>query len=212
MSGVRVQSGAVEPVQVYVQDAAGDALPGLTDLYLRIRRDSDGKFLDWNDSTFKSAGWTTLDLPLTEADAALAPGIYEVPGGVDTGSWTNANPDDNYLVYPLQSPGTNARLPGPGELKVGQWVDRLDVDVSTRLAVGDSVATLTSGTATVGEVLNLLRQMITNRLEEQHGSPGLIRLYLDDGTSVRFTWQVRPETGNVIGEIMGSPARRGAAT
>lgn len=120
---VRVQTGTTEPVQVYVTDRAGDALTGKTDLFVRVRRESDGLFLDFDDWTFKAAAWTERDRGLTEVDASLVPGLYELPSGIETGSFTNANADDNLVIYPVQTPGTDAVLPSPGEMKIGQFVD-----------------------------------------------------------------------------------------
>ncbi len=128
-----VQTGAVEPIQVYIVDAAGQSLTGLTDLYVRVRRFSDGFYLDWNDDTFKSSGWTTLDQLLSEVDATNLPGVYEVSGGFDTSAITNPSADDTYTVYPLQTPGTNAKVPSPAEIKMGRWVDDVD-DILTDTA------------------------------------------------------------------------------
>lgn len=132
MSVVRIQTGATEPIEVFAVDSLGVALTGLTDLYVRIRRASDGKFLDWADMTFKSVGWTTLNKVLAELNATNAPGLYGVTGGINTGSITNVIANDTYTVYPLQTPGTTARLPGPGQLEMGSWADKLDAAVSTR--------------------------------------------------------------------------------
>lgn len=117
---VRIQTGDTEPVALFVLATAGGPLTGATDLFVRVRR-GDGEYLDWADDTFKAAGWTTLDELLVESDAANAPGVYEVTGGLDTGAITNPNADDNYLIIPSQSPGVTATLPPPGEIKVGQW-------------------------------------------------------------------------------------------
>lgn len=122
---VRIQTGDSEPIQIFVVDEDADALTGLTDLFVRLRRDSDGEYFDWDDSTFKAAGWTERDKLLVEVDSSLAPGLYEVSGGFDSSSITNITADDTYQVIPLQTPGTDARLPGPGEIKIGQWVDGL---------------------------------------------------------------------------------------
>jgi hypothetical protein len=123
---VRIQTGDTEPLQVYVVDDSALPLTGLTDLFVRIRRESDGAFFDWDDSTFKAAAWTEQDRVLVELDATYAPGLYEVSGGFDTSVITNLVADDTYQVIPLQTPGTNARLPAPGEIKVGQWVDNVE--------------------------------------------------------------------------------------
>lgn len=63
-----------------------------------------------------------------------------------------------------------------------------------------------------GGALLLSRMMTTNRLEEQAGSPGNMRLFLDDAATVGLTWVIRPQTGDVTGEILNAPARRAGAT
>jgi hypothetical protein len=123
---VSVLTGATEPIRVYAVNQAGKPLTGLTDLYVRLRRNSDGYFLDWNDLTFKASGWTTLNRVLTEIDATNLAGNYQVSGGLNTGSITNAVTNDIYTVYPLQTPGTNARLPAPDEMRMGRWVDQVN--------------------------------------------------------------------------------------
>lgn len=128
----RIQTGATEPIEVYAVSAAGVPLTGLTDLYVRIRRASDGFFLDWTGMTFKNSGWTTLSQVLTQLSATNAPGLYGVTGGLNTGSITNPTANDTYTVYPLQTPGVNARLGAPSQIEVGAWADRLDANVSTR--------------------------------------------------------------------------------
>jgi hypothetical protein len=128
---VWVQTGAVEPIQTYIVDVVGTPITGLTDLYVRLRR-LNGHFLDWSDMTFKAAGWTTLDKLLTEQDAVNAPGLYEVTGGLDTSALTNAVDDDVYTVITRQTPGTNAIVPAPEELRVGRWADDI-ADIKVRI-------------------------------------------------------------------------------
>ena len=139
MSGVRIQSGETEPIQVYVLDALGNPLTGLTDLYVRLRRASDGQFLDWADDTFKAAGWTTLGQLLTEQDATNAPGVYEVTGGLNTSALTNAASEDVYTVVPYQTPGTTAVLPAPEELHVGAWADQVGLLANVSVTATDTV-------------------------------------------------------------------------
>ena len=111
-----VTPNSVEGIVVYVTDAFSAALSGKTDLYVRIRRGSDGFFLDWSDSTFKNSGWTTLDQLLTEQDAVLSQGTYEAI--LDLSVITNLDDPEDLIVIPSQTPGTDAVLPGPAELLV----------------------------------------------------------------------------------------------
>ncbi len=133
MTALRITTGTVEPIQILAADVLGAPLPGKTDLFVRVRRDSDGFYLDWADLVFKAAGWTTRDQLLTEQDAVLAPGLYAVTGGLDTATFTD---DPDLLIISLQTPGTDAVLPTPAELKVGQYVD----DIPTTLAHADFAA------------------------------------------------------------------------
>ena len=152
MSNTRIQTGATETLQVYAVNVRGKALTGLTDLYMRIRRSSNGQFLDWSDMTFKSSGIVAINKILTEMDVSLAPGMYKVTGDFNTSLLTNALPNDSYLIIPLQTPGTTAYLPGPGQIDVGGWVDSA-VAASAKI---DSVATLTPNLAVTGSLLDRL--------------------------------------------------------
>lgn len=114
-----------EPIKVKAKTKIGNDLTGATDLYVRIMRCSDDFFLDWDDMTFKSSGWTTINKLLTEVDATNAPGLYKVTGGFDTSLLTNPTADDNLIVMAVQTPGTNAVLPECEELKIDQYLTQL---------------------------------------------------------------------------------------
>jgi len=228
---VRVQSTVTEPIQAIVRDATGALLTGLSDLYVRLRRESDGFYLDWADDTFKAAGWTTLDKSLTELDAVRSPGLYGVTGGLNLAAITNAVPNDNYLVSPLQTPGTNAVLPEPGELKIDQWI-HTPADVATYLettgpnphgtgawtgstagAVAAAVWSLDISTnanldTQSGGQLNFIRQIMDNKMEETFGAPGLVRVWDDANISVIRTWQTADLTGGGVVGVVGAVARK----
>ena len=128
---VRIKTGDTENIEVgFIRNTSGAKITGLTDLFIRVKR-SNGDFLDWSDNTFKASGWTTINRLMVETNEAS---IYELVGGFNTSLITNANANDNYIVIPLQTPGTNAVLPDPGELKVGQWVDTIPADVDAELS------------------------------------------------------------------------------
>jgi hypothetical protein len=128
------RTGEIEQIRIYAVDGDSNPLTGLSDLYIRLERASDGFLYDWNDSTWKSTGWTTLSQALSELDATNLPGVYELTGGFDPTAATNENASDVYTVYPLQTPGTNARLPGPGAFRVGYWVDEIFADLPDDVA------------------------------------------------------------------------------
>jgi len=138
MSTVRIQTDATERIQVTVLDGSLDPITGKTDILLSIMRVSDGWSYDFNDDTFKNAGWTTRREAMTEVSASLAPGDYRYD--FDTSAITNRTADDTYMIYVEQSPGTDAKnMPQTGEIKEGQWPDRLDAGVSSRAVAGDEM-------------------------------------------------------------------------
>ncbi len=60
--------------------------------------------------------------------------------------------------------------------------------------------------------LNFVRMLSTNRLEATPGDPGSLVLYMDDGTTVRYTYTLRDYLGGAVIDSTGSPARRGTGT
>lgn len=140
----RIRTGNVEPVEVYITNRRSEPLTGLTSIYVRVRRVSDGYYLDWNDLTFKNTGWTTLNQITTEVDATNFPGLYKVTGGLDTSSITNPTADDDYQILTLESPADEAVVPPPALLRVGQWVDQIDTvwdKLPTNYIMGSGVQT-----------------------------------------------------------------------
>jgi len=122
METIRIQTGATERIVALALNGSLVPLTGLTDLVIAIQRVSDGQWFDWNDLTFKAAGWTTRQLAMTEISASLAPGQYRTD--FVTSTITNPTADDAYLITVTQTPGTTVKnVPQVGELKVGQYVD-----------------------------------------------------------------------------------------
>lgn len=131
MNSVRIQTGATERIEVLCLDATRAPVTGKTDIYIQIRRVSDGFFYDFFDDTFKSTGWTDRLQQLTETDATNDAGNYHYDW--DTSDIFNETDDDTYQVRALQTPGTDvANLPQTGEIKLGQYVDDIDVAISSR--------------------------------------------------------------------------------
>lgn len=203
MSFVPVDSGVVERVWYLARDSAGAALTGVTDLRVAVMR-SDGQFLDFSDSTFKTEGAVvTLRQTLVEASATGVPGLYYADLPVLA--------DALYLPYVDQSPGTSVSgLPGVTELRVGQVPTAAAVAAVPAGVWARPEGTPTSGTMGFAQVLQ--RKWITNRNEVDTTSSGRERLWDDDGTTVLYTWTLRDGAGAAITAPTGSPARRGAAT
>lgn len=136
---VYVRQTDPETIVLDVRDEAGEPLTGATGVLVRVRRDSDGQYFDWDDATYKASGWTTRDATATELDASSAPGLYGVAGGYPTPTVTNSVPDDRYLVIPCNSGAADtedAVLPPPAEFRVGFWADAVGLDAVVSATIG----------------------------------------------------------------------------
>lgn len=71
-----IENGNTERLRATALDGSGAFVTGLSDVLIEIRRESDGFYLDFNDSTFKSTGWTTRQQAMTELNATYSPGAY----------------------------------------------------------------------------------------------------------------------------------------
>jgi hypothetical protein len=135
MSTVRIQTGQKEPVLTIVLDSSGDLLINKTDIKLRIRRLSDGYYLDWSDNIFKT-GASVVDMlvALEEISATYSPGEYrlnttEHVKGFDPSSISNVVDNDVYFLISIQDGGTDAsNMPQTGSIKVGDYVDNIQLD------------------------------------------------------------------------------------
>lgn len=125
MSGIAyIKTGATERIEALALDGNLDPLTGLTDLLIAIRRVSDDFFYDFDDDTFKAAGWTDRQLAMTEIDAVNAEGEYAYD--FDTSVITNPVAYDTYMFRVEQDPGTDvANVPLTGQVKVGLFLDGL---------------------------------------------------------------------------------------
>ena len=63
--------------RVLVPDANGGGKTGLSDVSLSVQDLSDDDWLDFNDNTFKAAGWTTRTVNMSEVSATLDAGRYK---------------------------------------------------------------------------------------------------------------------------------------
>lgn len=124
-----IQHGNIEPIIVFAIGADGDPLPGKTDIKVKIRRQSDGKYFDWSDNTFKvGASVSQMLQALEEVQATYSPGEYRLNtvvhvNGFNTSLVTNPISDDTYFVVADQDGGSDAvNLPQTGEIKVGTFV------------------------------------------------------------------------------------------
>jgi hypothetical protein len=202
-------------------------LTGKTDLKLKIYRQSDGRYLDFADQTFKPALSVTLMLQsLTEVDAVNLSGLYRYL--FNTAAIINPMANDVYTIEVLQTPGTDvANLPIEGEIHVGNWLDRVDVNVSSRMPSGpltvtvDAASRLAIADAVWNELLashtiagsasqfvTLIQKLLRNRLELTNGNINNWILYDDDSATPLLKWNVTDVNGTSIAISAGVPARR----
>lgn len=150
---VRVQTGAIEPIEAMALDIFGEPLTGKTDIKVWIRRISDNFYYDWSNNTFESSP-AQLSQELVEISSSKSPGeyrLYSPPyhiNGFDTGAPTNKVMDDTYEITVDQVGGSDvSNLPEIGEIKVGQFVDDIpDFNAFERAEIKEVLGITGTGT------------------------------------------------------------------
>lgn len=79
-----------------IYDAQGDPISSSTDLNIKIKRDADDYFYDFDDNTFKASEHTTVNGQMSEINNTIVPGEYEK--SVDVSSWS-AGVYTGYVEY-----------------------------------------------------------------------------------------------------------------
>ena len=169
MSSHVVSPRQVIPLVLTVSKAGSGGVTGLTPT-VQLYRSSDGFYLDWNDSVFKSSGWTTIDGSLSD-----------IGGG-------------NYT--------RSLDLAAVGAVVLDVLVAFYKLDNGPIKGVSNDVFNV--------EDLEVMRQLVTNRIEDAPGNPGTLTLYDDDGVTPRAQWNVRDATGGAVVATVGTPSRRSA--
>lgn len=133
----RIQTGDTEPIEIFVLDAYGQPLSGLSNLRLSVRRVSDDYFFDWADNTFKSSGISQQQVTLSEIDPINASGMYKLNvgghvAGFNTSLIQNHIDGDTYVFMAVQdgSPDNASNMPQFGSVSVGGFIDFVDQAVS----------------------------------------------------------------------------------
>ena len=137
-------------------DADGDAIQSATTLKCKVKRDADDFIYDWDDSTFKGTGWTTIAEQMVEVDSTNLPGEYEK--AVDESGWD----DGIYTVYCNYS--TSPKQNGSSEVRVQ---DGAEATLLSTTEVGTSVWDATVDETTAGSAPTTAKgklQAIWNRL------------------------------------------------
>jgi len=171
------QAQTAAPLFLTVNRSGIGGITGLSPTVALREGSTTNSYLDFNDNTFKTAGWTTKYVSMTEIER----GHYQ--RALDISALPVSENDVLIAEYHVDN---------SGDVK-GDAADLLVVVGS----LGD---------------LSLIRKSITNRMEQASGTPGVLELYDDDGTTVLYRWQLRDELGNGIVAIQGAAARRAQGT
>jgi hypothetical protein len=200
---VNAATGSIETIRALVLDSSGQPLTGLTNIKIKIRRESDGLDYDWSDNTFKAGPSQRLQA-LKKVSDVYWPGEYildsvDHPKGWDTSKISNPSPDDVYSVTAVQDgAGSAANLPQVGEIKIGRWVDTIDKLTTYHLEMSFSYAP--RGDVLVGNIW----------LESENGVvvvSGSVQVDVYDADRVlQFSMtDAAPDAGGVFKVTQGSP-------
>lgn len=135
----RILLGDTERIQTpALKDGSLVAATGLGTVLLSIQRVSDDFWYDFNDDTFKAAGWTTRQQVMTQVSATLAAGEYYFDW--DTSSIVSPAADDTYMLR-VDEATTAVNVPLDGEIKIDQWVADLSQQATLEnTSFGDAVS------------------------------------------------------------------------
>lgn len=92
------------PVEVTIDRNGG--VTGLTVVVAVRDAQTANSWLDFNDDTFKTNGWTTRQASLAEVSAANAPGVYRLSSGLDISAITNLPVSTDNLVLEYDISGS----------------------------------------------------------------------------------------------------------
>lgn len=127
MDTVRIQNGQAERIRAFIFDNDGNAIVGLSNVFLKIYRESDGKF--YTGSTWQLSSAAII---MVEEDAANKPGWYYY--NFDTSGLS----DDVYYLE-VSCASAMASYLAAGELKAGGYVDNIDAAASAIKAKTDNL-------------------------------------------------------------------------
>jgi len=71
-----IKLGSTFTVESWIANTNGSGHIELS-MLVAVRRLSDNYYLDFDDTTFKSSGWTTRQVAMTEVSISVAPGLYQ---------------------------------------------------------------------------------------------------------------------------------------
>lgn len=184
-TAVVVAANAVVPLDLTLeQEGVGGITGKAPTARLRDGTTTD-RYLDWADDTFKTSGWAQLDVALLEVGRGhYSEHVHLAAIGAALG---------NIFV---------------AEFHIDDGADVKGEDSDVIIVGEDGLISFVALEADV----KLIRQSITNRMEEFPGTPGRLILWEDDGVTPRMQWDLRDAAGNGIVATVGAPAKRSVGT
>jgi hypothetical protein len=180
-----VAADAIVPLELTIEQEGVGGITGKAPTVRLREASTPDYYLDWADNLFKTSGWTQLDAPLTEASR----GHYSRSLSMAAVSATLGN------IF-------------SAEYHVDDGGDVKGDDADIIIVGQDGLISFVGLEADV----KLIRQSITNRMEEFPGTPGHLILWDDDGVTPRMAWTLRDAAGNGIVATAGAPAKRSVGT
>lgn len=176
-----VSTGTIIPIEVVplINRITSELVTGATNIKAKIRRQSDGLILDWDDMTFKASPVTQLLQDMVEVDATNFPGEYSY--NFDPSLISNYVSNDSYFVTVIED-GTSVigNLPQSGQ-----------VDIS--LAQDEAI---------------LARKLVDNKHTLSDGDTNNMVIYDNDKTSILRIYNVKDKSGGPIVIGNNVPASR----
>jgi hypothetical protein len=182
------------PVDLMVNRAGGVA--GLTVVVAVRDGQSATSYLDFNDDTFKAAGWTTRQAAMAD----LGSGLYRLAGGLDVDAITNLPGATNNLILEYDISGAS---PGVALETLQLVTSAHDVPAGVW---GKSLAGFVSPAA--GRMLDRIRVYLTNRNEIDFATQQLVA-YEDNGVTVAQRWPLATEGAEPVAAVTGAATKRG---
>jgi len=202
---------------------------GETVLVRIAEADTSDSYLDFNDDTFKTSGWTTKTVTMTEdasetgtykyvwdsSSAVSAEARLSVEYEITSGS--NRSKDSEILIIHDEALEATSQL-----IKTAVDEINLETDASAIAnAVWDEVLASHTIAGSSGKILSdaaietttqLIKKMLINRLELSDGGTNNWVLYDDDDSTPLLTFSVKDKLGNDITQPFAAPSRRTRGT
>jgi hypothetical protein len=184
-TAIVVAADAVVPLDLTIEQEGSGGVIGQNPTARLRDGTTTNRYWDWATDTFKTSGWVQRDVTLLEVGRGhYTEHLHLATIGAVLGSI--------FIV----------------EYHVDDGGDVIGDDSDVIVIGADGLISFVALTADV----KLIRQSITNRMEEFPGTPGRLILWEDDGVTPRMQWDLRDAAGNGVVATVGAPAKRSVGT